>query len=71
MSKEYEEFLNSERKKVTKRELPSNAFEKVSYSKLNSKQKENLLEELKSKCRKIVKEKTGKRPFTNINLVRI
>ena len=41
------------------------------YSLKNSKQKENLLEELKSKCRKIIKEKTGKRPFTNINLVRI
>jgi ribonuclease J len=41
------------------------------YSLNNSKQKENLLEELKSKCRKIVKEKTGKRPLTNINLVRI
>ena len=41
------------------------------YSLKNSKQKENLLEELKSKCRKIIKEKTGKRPFTNINLIRI
>ena len=41
------------------------------YSLNNNKQKDNLLEELKSKCRKIVKEKTGKRPFTNINLVRI
>ena len=41
------------------------------YSLKNSKQKENLIEELRSKCRKIIKEKTGKRPFTNINLVRI
>ena len=41
------------------------------YSLNNNKQKDNLLEELKSKCRKIVKEKTGKRPYTNINLVRI
>ena len=41
------------------------------YSLKNSNQKENLIEELRSKCRKIIKEKTGKRPFTNINLVRI
>ena len=41
MSKEYEEFLNSESKKVSKKEVPNNSFEKVSYSKLNSKQKEN------------------------------
>jgi len=42
-----------------------------SYSLKNSKQEKNLIEELKSNCRKTVKEKTGKRPFTNINLVRI
>ena len=41
------------------------------YSLKNSNQKENLIEELRSKCKKIVKEKTGKKPFTNINLVRI
>ena len=41
------------------------------YSLKNTKQKESLIEELRSKCRKIVKEKTGKRPFTNINLIKI
>ena len=37
----------------------------------NSKQEQNLIEKLKINCRKTVKEKTGKRPYTNINLVRI
>ena len=37
----------------------------------NSKQEQNLIEKLKINCRKIVKEKTGKRPYTNVNLVRI
>ncbi len=41
------------------------------YSLKNSKQESNLIEVLKTNCRKIVKEKTGKRPYTNINLVRI
>jgi len=39
---------------------------------LNSTKQENILiEELKKNCRKLVKEKTGKKPYTNINLVRI
>ncbi len=39
---------------------------------LNSKkQEENLKEALKIKCRKYTKEKTGKKPITNINLIRI
>ena len=39
---------------------------------LNSKKQEhNLIDALKIVCRKISKEKTGKKPFTNINLVRI
>ena len=39
---------------------------------LNSKKQEiNLIEALKITCRKYSKEKTGKKPFTNINLVRI
>jgi len=42
-----------------------------SYSLKNKKQEKNLIEELKSNCKKIVREKTGKRPYTNINLVRI
>mgnify|MGYP006087862757 CR=1 FL=1 len=42
-----------------------------SFSLKNSKQEQNLIEALKSNCRKTIKEKTGKRPFTNVNLVRI
>ena len=41
------------------------------FSLNNSKQDQNLIIALKTKCRKTVKEKTGKRPYTNINLVRI
>ena len=41
------------------------------YSLNNSNQEQNLIETLKINCRKTVKEKTGKRPYTNINLVRI
>ena len=37
----------------------------------NSRQELNLIEALKINCRKTVKEKTGKRPYTNVNLVRI
>ena len=39
---------------------------------LNSKKQEhNLIDTIKIVCRKYSKEKTGKKPFTNINLVRI
>tara|TARA_Y100000590_G_scaffold458608_1_gene613681 strand:+ start:716 stop:2374 length:1659 start_codon:yes stop_codon:yes gene_type:complete len=39
---------------------------------LNSvKQEENIIEALKKACRKYSKEKTGKKPITNINLIRI
>ncbi len=41
------------------------------FSLNNTKQENILIEELKKNCRKLVKEKTGKRPFTNINLVRV
>jgi len=41
------------------------------FSLKNSKQEQNLIETLKIDCRKTVKEKTGKRPYTNVNLVRI
>ena len=41
------------------------------FSMNNKKQETNLIEALKSTCRKYTKEKTGKRPLTNINLVRI
>jgi len=42
-----------------------------SFSLNSKKQESNLIEAIKSSCRKIVKEKTGKKPFTNINLVRV
>ena len=48
-------------------------IEKTTRSfKLGNKQQEsNLIDALKIACRKFAKEKTGKKPFTNINLVRI
>ena len=50
-----------------------NAIEKIIKTyKLGSKQqKHNLIDALKISCRKISKEKIGKKPFTNINLVNI
>jgi len=41
------------------------------FSLKNSHQEKNLIEVLKTSCRKTVKEKTGKRPYTNVNLVRV
>jgi ribonuclease J len=41
------------------------------FSLNNKKQENNLIDALKSACKKYSKEKTGKRPFTNVNLVRI
>ena len=39
---------------------------------LNSKKQEhNLIDALKIACKKYAKEKTGKKPFTNINIVKI
>ncbi len=48
-------------------------IEKTTRSfKVGSRQQEhNLIDALKIACRKFTKEKTGKKPFTNINLVRI
>ena len=37
----------------------------------NKKQQQNLIDTIKQNCRKIVREKTGKKPFTNINITRI
>ncbi len=37
----------------------------------NKNQQKNLIETIKQNCRKIVREKTGKKPFTNINIARI
>ena len=41
------------------------------FSLNNKKQESNLIDALKITCRKYTKEKLGKRPYTNINLVRI
>tara|TARA_B100001250_G_scaffold39754_1_gene31617 strand:- start:1935 stop:3593 length:1659 start_codon:yes stop_codon:yes gene_type:complete len=41
------------------------------FSLNNKNQEENLIDALKITCRKFSKEKTGKKPLTNINLVRI
>ena len=41
------------------------------FSLNNTKQQDNLIDALKITCRKFSKEKTGKKPFTNINLIRI
>ena len=52
--------------------IPGSPDETTKTFLLNSKKQEiNLIEALKSTCRKFTKEKTGKRPITNINLVRI
>ena len=58
-----EEFkfeMEKELKKITK-----------TFSLNNLKQEENIIEALKKTCRKYSKEKTGKKPLTNINIVRI
>ena len=41
------------------------------FSMDNKKTTTNLIETLKQNCRRIVREKTGKKPFTNINIARI
>jgi len=41
------------------------------FSLKNTKQNENLIDGLKKTCRKYTKEKTGKKPITNINVIRI
>ena len=50
-----------------------NVIEKITKSfKIGSrKQEHNLIDALKIACRKFTKEKTGKKPYTNINLVNI
>ena len=40
------------------------------FSAENPKQEKNLQEKIKSNCRKIIKNRIGKRPFTNIKLIR-
>ena len=41
------------------------------FSLQNKSQEKNLIEALKQNCRKIIKDKTGKKPYTNINIARI
>ena len=57
---EFFEGLEEEVTKVTK-----------TFSLKSSKQYQNLIEGLKKTCRKYAKEKTGKKPITNINVIRI
>ncbi len=41
------------------------------FSMKNKNQEKNLIETVKQNCRKIIKDKTGKKPFTNINIARL
>ena len=41
------------------------------FSLESNNQQNNLIETIKQNCRRIVREKTGKKPFTNINIARI
>jgi ribonuclease J len=41
------------------------------FSMESKNQEKNLIETIKHNCRRIVKHKTGKKPFTNINIARI
>ena len=41
------------------------------FSMENARQQQNIIETIKQNCRRIIKEKTGKKPFTNINIARI
>ena len=59
-NREFEYGLEEEIEKVTK-----------TFSLNNKKQESNLIDTLKSTCKKYSRDKTGKRPLTNINLVRI
>lgn len=41
------------------------------FSIQNKNQQKNLIETIKQNCRRIVREKTGKKPYTNINIARV
>ena len=41
------------------------------FSIQNKKQEQNLIDTLKQNCKKIVKDRTGKKPYTTINISRI
>ena len=42
-----------------------------SFSLQSKNQEKNLIDSLKQNCRRIVKDRTGKKPYTNINIARI
>ncbi len=42
-----------------------------SFSLESKNQEKNLIETIKQNCRKLIRDKTGKKPFTNINIARI
>ena len=50
-----------------------NTIEKTAktFSLNNKNQKDNIIDAIKMSCRKITKEITGKKPLTNIKLIRI
>tara|TARA_B100000686_G_C16691461_1_gene917870 strand:- start:485 stop:1486 length:1002 start_codon:yes stop_codon:yes gene_type:complete len=70
---------------ISYRGIPENSFdEKIifemedeifntcrTFSMKNKNQEKNLIETVKQSCRKIIKDKTGKKPFTNINIARL
>ena len=70
---------------ISYRGIPENSFdEKVifemedkifntcrTFSMKNKNQEKNLIETVKQTCRKIIKDRTGKKPFTNINIARL
>ena len=42
-----------------------------SFATTNLNQEKNLIDAIKQNCRKIIREKTGKKPFTNVNIARV
>ncbi len=53
-------------------EMEDNIFSTCrSFSMKNKNQEKNLIETIKQNCRKLIKEKTGKKPYTNINIARL
>jgi len=70
---------------ISYRGIPENSFdEKIifkvedeifntcrKFSMKNKNQEKNLIESLKQNCRRIIRDKTGKKPFTNINIARL
>ena len=70
---------------ISYRGIPDNSFdEKIifemedeifnvcrTFSMKNKNQEKNLIEMIKQNCRRLIKDKTGKKPFTNINIARL